>query len=109
MARTYRRNTPRSQYKTLRYEKNLCVAKKRCEREGYWWYGYVNFKDDKRFYTDNQKTPNWKFEENLMSRRIRAEARRKLKKVRSFSDAEEVVLNLRERQEMPWAVTAYWD
>lgn len=107
MARTYRRNKPKSQNKTAHYIKNLCVALK--HDDGY-YFPFVNFKRDKRFFTDNQKTSNWKFETDLMNRRNRYDARKSLRKVvNGILETDEVVLDFKEKAQMAKEIYYYWD
>lgn len=101
MARTYRRTKPRSQNKTLRCEKNLVQSKKDLDIDGY-GTPYVNIKNDKRFFTDNQDTPKWRSDEKRMNRRVRYESKKKLKKIKSMEQAEEFLLLRKEKQEIHW-------
>lgn len=99
MARTYRRKTQKSQSKTLRWltsERNLYLAKNRLDIEDY-GYPYVNIKNDECFFTDNQKTPNWSFEDRVMNRKVRHQFKRKLNHVKSIAEAENFMVEINKR------------
>lgn len=105
MARTYRRNTPKSQNKTAHYVKNLCVAS---QHDSY-WFPFVKIRRDNLFFTDNQRSVNWKDETDAMNRKVRYESKRVLKKIKNLEDSEAVVLNFKEKQQMAFEIYKYWD
>lgn len=89
MSRTYRRYTKRSQNRTVYFMKNIYHEMKNSTKDNSLYL--VNYKDKNRFYTDNQKVPNWKIFYKEMNKKSRNEAKLLLSKVKTVYDAEEII------------------
>lgn len=69
---------------------------------------FVKLHQNWKFYTDNQKVPNFKHLINLNNRAFRQEMRLQLSLVKSLDDANNLVLKKHKREDILRVVWRYW-
>lgn len=89
MSRTYRRYTKKSQKRTVNFMKSIFHEFNEEDFNDNLYI--VKYKGLNKFFTDNQKVPNWKICYHHMNKKSRYEAKKVLKNIPSIDFSENLI------------------